>query len=85
MLRSEGRWSELAEERDAMERRFIERAAAASKADTGARRIATEQCWQEAAEAEARWLHAVSGRNAPSTRRHSYLRSWQQHDQLACA
>ncbi len=84
LLSRDGPWLDFAEERDAMERRFAERAAAALHADTAGRRGVTEACWREAEQAEARWLRAASSRNAPSTLRRSYRDSWQRHNELAC-
>jgi dipeptidase len=84
LLRGDGRWADFAAERDAMERDFAVRATAALDADTAARSRVTEECWREAAAAEARWLRAAAARNTPSARRGAYLRSWERHDRLAC-
>jgi dipeptidase len=84
LLRADAPWAEFATERDALERRFSERAEAALRADTATRRAVTEQCWQEAEAAEARWLRAASSRNAPASLRRSYVQSWAKHDRLAC-
>jgi secernin len=84
LLRGDGAWAAFAAERDAMERDFAVRAAAALAADTATRSRVSEACWREAAAAETRWLRAAAGRNTPSSRRGTYLRSWDRHDRLAC-
>jgi hypothetical protein len=84
LLRGDGKWPGFADERDAIEQEFGARAEAALAGDTADRRRVTEKCWREADAAEARWLREATARNAPSTRRAAYLRSWQAHDRLAC-
>jgi dipeptidase len=84
LLRGDGPWPGFAAERDAMERDFAARAEVALSADAAERRRVMEACWRDAAAAEARWLRAAAARNAPSSRRRSYLRSWERHDRLAC-
>lgn len=70
-------------ERDALEHGFVARLDAAFEAgaDTKALRDVVDQCWREAAEAEARWLAGLSP-PAPS-KADSHRRSWARLNQVA--
>ena len=67
LLRADGLWPGFVRRSAALEQSFVTRVEAALADNTAERRRVTESCWQEAAAAEIRWLHAL--REAATHRR----------------